>query len=56
MIPVFVRFDGSDSNFATLLLNADPDKVHIGMRVKAVWVEEPQGRMDDIIGVEPIEK
>ena len=56
LIPVFVRFDGADSNYATLLLNADPEKVHIGMRVKAVWVENPQGRLDDLIGVEPIEK
>lgn len=56
LVPVFVRFDGADSNVACLLLNADPDKVHIGMRVKAVWAEKLEGKMSDLEGVEPLEK
>jgi len=56
MVPVFVRFDGSDSNVACLLFNADPNKVFIGMRVKAVWASELKGAMSDLDGVEPLEK
>jgi len=54
MIPVFVRFDGSDSNIACLLFNAKPEEVFIGMRVKAVWAKELKGAMSDLDGVEPI--
>ena len=54
IIPVFVKFDGSDSNTDTVLLNADPKDVHIGMRVKVVWAKNPQGSLGDIEGVEPI--
>jgi len=56
LVPVFVRFDGSDSNVNTLLIGADPDSVHIGMRVKAVWAKETRGALSDLEGVEPIEK
>jgi uncharacterized OB-fold protein len=54
VIPVFVRFDGADSNTDTILLNADPKDVHIGMRVKVVWAKKPQGMLSDFEGVEPI--
>lgn len=54
MIPVFVRFDGSDSNIACLIFNAKPEEVFIGMRVKAVWAKELKGAMSDLDGVEPI--
>lgn len=56
IVPVFVRFDGSDSNVATVLYNADPDKVYIGMRVKALWAKQTLGAMSDLEGVEPLEK
>jgi uncharacterized protein len=55
IIPVFVRFDGSDSNVHTVLLNTDPKKVHIGMRVKAVFAKEPKGALSDLEGVEPLQ-
>jgi len=54
LIPVFVRFDGADSNINCLLLNAKPEEVFIGMRVKVVWAKEPKGQMADLEGVEPI--
>lgn len=54
VIPVFVKFDGSDSNTDTVLLNADPNTVHIGMRVRVVWAKEPKGALSDFEGVEPI--
>jgi len=56
IMPVFVRFDGSDSNMHTILINADPDKLHVGMRVKAVFAKEPQGALSDLEGVEPLEQ
>jgi hypothetical protein len=54
IIPVFVRFDGSDSNVQTLLLGSGPDKVHVGMRVQAVFAQEPKGAISDLEGVEPL--
>jgi uncharacterized OB-fold protein len=54
VIPVFVKFDGSDSNTDTVLLNAEPKDVHIGMRVKVVWAKELKGGLGDIEGVEPL--
>lgn len=55
IIPVFVRFDGADSNVNTVLMGVDdPKDVHIGMRVKAVWVKEPEGKLSDLEGVEPL--
>jgi uncharacterized OB-fold protein len=56
LIPVFVRFDGSDSNVNTLLIGADPEKVHMGMRVRVVWAKEPVGALSDIEGVEPVKE
>ena len=54
IIPVFVKFDGADSNTDTILLNVDPKAVHIGMRVKVLWAKEPQGALSDFEGVEPV--
>lgn len=54
IIPVFVKFDGADSNADTILLNANPEAVHIGMRVKVVWAKKPQGALSDFEGVEPL--
>ncbi len=56
LIPVFVRFDGSDSNFHSILRGAEPEKVHVGMRVKAVWAEELKGAMSDLEAVEPLKE
>jgi len=56
LIPVFVRFDGSDSNLALVLNDVNPDDAHIGMRVKVVWVEKPQGHLSDIEGVVPLDE
>jgi uncharacterized OB-fold protein len=55
IIPVFVRFDGSDSNVHTVLINVDPKKVRVGMRVKAVFAKERKGALSDLEGVEPLE-
>ena len=55
IIPVFVKFDGADSNTDTILLNVDPKAVHIGMRVQVLWAKEPQGALSDFEGVEPVQ-
>lgn len=52
LIPVFVRFDGSDSNIHTLLIGGDPKTVDVGMRVKAVFAEKTSGALSDLEGVE----
>ena len=56
IVPVFVRFDGSDSNVATILYEADPKDVYIGMRVQALWVKQPMGQLSDLEGVVPLGK
>ncbi|MGW8323894.1 MAG: Zn-ribbon domain-containing OB-fold protein [Thermodesulfobacteriota bacterium] len=54
LMPVFVRFDGSDSNVHTLLVGSSPEEVHVGMRVQAIWAKDPQGALGDLEGVEPL--
>ncbi len=56
IIPAFVRFDGSDSNVQLLMIDTDPDSLYVGMRVKAVWADEPQGALGDLVGVTPLSK
>lgn len=56
LIPAFVKFDGSDSNVGTEVLNAKPEDVYVGMRVQAVWAEPTEGKLGDLLGVEPIKK
>jgi uncharacterized OB-fold protein len=51
LIPVFVRFDGSDSNVHVLLLDGDPKTAGIGLRVEAVFADEPAGALGDLVGV-----
>nr|MDO8080250.1 zinc ribbon domain-containing protein [Candidatus Freyarchaeota archaeon] len=54
LIMVYVNFDGTNSNYTTILMNSKPEDVHIGMRVRAVWKEQPEGKLSDLVGVEPI--
>jgi len=54
IIPVFVKFDGADSNVHVVLMNADPEKVHVGMRVQAVFAKQTKGALSDLEGVEPL--
>jgi uncharacterized OB-fold protein len=56
LIPVFVHFDGSDSNIALVLDKVKPEDVYVGMRVKVVWAKKTQGHLSDIEGVVPLEK
>jgi len=56
IIPVFVKFDGSDSNLHTTLIGGDPEQVHVGMRVQAVFAKERKGALSDLEGVEPLKR
>ncbi|MEM1957545.1 MAG: zinc ribbon domain-containing protein [Archaeoglobaceae archaeon] len=49
-----VQFEGSSSKMVLPVLNAKPENLHVGTRVKAVFVEEPKGQLSDLVGVEPV--
>lgn len=53
IILAMVRFEGTSSSIVMPLLNAKPEKVRLGMKVKAVWAEDCKGRLSDLLGVEP---
>lgn len=59
-IPAVIEIDGADPlhGIMHLLGEVEPDKVHIGMRVKAVWKapEERQGAITDILYFKPLEE
>ncbi len=49
-----VQLDGADTTLNHYLDTADPDRLSIGARVKAVWRDELRGAMDDIIHFEVV--
>lgn len=49
-----IRLDGCDTALLHYLDNVQPEKVKIGMRVRAVFAENRQARMQDISHFEPI--
>ncbi|AIG96969.1 MULTISPECIES: Zn-ribbon domain-containing OB-fold protein [Archaeoglobus] len=53
IILAMVRFEGTSSSLVLPLINTEPEKVRVGMKVKAVWAEECKGKLADLIGVEP---
>jgi uncharacterized OB-fold protein len=44
-----VRLDGADTTLNHFLAEADPARLAIGQRVRAVWRPELRGAMDDIL-------
>lgn len=50
-----VQFDGTSSKMVLPVLNTKPENVRVGMKVKAVFAEEPAGRLSDLVGVEPVD-
>ena len=44
-----VLLDGGDAVLKHFLEEKDPDKIAIGKRVKAVWREEREGKLTDIL-------
>ncbi len=48
-----VRWNGTSSLNILPIYNVKPEDVKVGMRVKALWAEEPKGVLADLVGVEP---
>jgi uncharacterized OB-fold protein len=49
-----IRLDGADTDFVHIIKESDPKKLKIGMKVKAVFKEEPRKRILDIEYFKPI--
>jgi uncharacterized OB-fold protein len=43
-----IRLDGADTTLNHYLAEADPGRLAVGLRVRAVWREELRGAIDDI--------
>ncbi len=59
-LPAVIAIDGASPGvgFMHHLGEVDPEKVHIGMKVKAVWkpAEEREGAITDILYFKPVEE
>ena len=51
-----INLDGTDCTYAHFLEETDPEKLHIGMRVEAVWEEDRKGHLLDIKHFKTIEE
>ena len=51
-----IQLDGADTTLNHYLVETDLSKLRIGLRVRAVWREERQGRMSDIRHFEIVEE
>ncbi len=47
-----IRLDGADTTLNHYLVENDPANLKVGQRVKAVWRDDLQGAMDDILHFE----
>ncbi len=52
----FINLDGTDNTFIHYVEEVDPEKLHVGMRVQAVFEEERKGHLLDIRHFETIEE
>ena len=43
-----IKLDGADTDFVHIIKESDPEKLRIGMKVKAVFKENPRKRILDI--------
>ncbi len=43
-----IRLDGADTTLNHYLAECDPEKLRVGLRVRAVWRDDANGAMDDI--------
>jgi uncharacterized OB-fold protein len=51
-----IQLDGADSWFVGAVYGIEAEDFKIGMRVKAVWVDEPAGSLTDIERFDYIER
>ena len=49
-----IQIDGADSALAAPIVNANPDDLKEGMKVKVVWATKIKGHPNDIAGFEPV--
>jgi uncharacterized OB-fold protein len=49
----YVQIDGTDTNFVHRLIGVPDSDLEIGLRVEAVWADEPTGTMLDLAGFGP---
>jgi uncharacterized OB-fold protein len=49
-----VELDGASNRFPYFLKESDPTKLRIGLRVRAIFREDPQGEMADILYFETV--
>lgn len=47
-----IRLDGADTTLNHYVSEADPSRLRIGLRVRAVWRKELRGAIDDIVHFE----
>jgi hypothetical protein len=52
MILAGVKLDGADTQTLSILANAEPDQVAVGMRVRVKWPDNPKGVIDDAMHCE----
>lgn len=45
----YIQIDGADNIFSHIIDEVDAGKIHVGMRVKAVFKEEMEGNLQDIV-------
>ncbi|MDX6327299.1 MAG: uncharacterized protein QOK15_3653 [Nocardioidaceae bacterium] len=48
-----VRLDGADVPFLHRIVGAEPEQLEPGLRVSAVWADEPRGHVLDLAGFTP---
>ncbi len=53
-ISAMIKLDDCDAWFIGTVENMDWKDAKVGMRVKSIWVDEPQGKFSDIDHFEPI--
>lgn len=49
-----IQFDGCDSLLSARVLDVEPEKVKVGMKVKALWKDETGGDYSDLVGFIPL--
>ncbi len=53
-VSAMIKFDGADTWFIGTVHGIDPKEAHIGMKVKAIWKDETEGNLGDILRFEPV--
>jgi uncharacterized OB-fold protein len=49
-----IRLDGTECKLQHFLSENDPDKLAVGMRVEAVFADEREGKLSDILYFKPV--